>query len=377
MSDKTQKKLILIVDDEPDLCRFTAIGLKKLGYDVLTALDGQNALSLIEENKPDLVLMDIGLAGEVDGIEVSKQISLRWHVPVVYLTGRIDDKTFNRAKETGPFGYVVKPVEYTELRITIEIALYKAEVENKLRELNQMLEQANQTLKDFAHTVSHDLKSPLNSARRLAEWISINYANKMDKNDREYVDLLMTRLARMRNLIDDVLQYSSVGYAEEQKIQVNLNEIIQNVIDMIAPPENITITVENELPVIVCGQARIMQVFQNLLGNAIKYMNKPSGKIKIACVEENDFWKFSIVDNGPGIEEEYFKKIFEMFQRLVTKDKVEGSGIGLSTVKKIVEMYGGRIWVESKLREGSTFFFTLPKQKTEITNTELQAAAAS
>ena len=374
----TQNKQILIVDDEPDFCKITALGLRNLGYDILTATDGQKALDSVRENKPDLVLMDIGLAGERDGIEVSKQISLHWQIPVVYLTGHTDDKTISRAKVTEPFGYVVKPVDYTELRITIEIALYKAEMEGKLKQLNQKLEQANQTLKDFAHTVSHDLKSPLNSARRLAEWISTKYANKMDnEDDRESINLLITRMDRMRNLIDGVLQYSSVGYAEEQRVRVNLNELVQDVIDMIAPPGNIIITVENELPVIECGQSRIMQVFQNLLSNAVKYMDKPQGQVRIGCVEEENLWKFSVVDNGPGIEEKYFEKIFQLFQRLAVQDAVESSGIGLSTVKKIVEMYGGRVWVESKPPEGSTFFFTLPKQGTEVTSAKLQANAVS
>jgi len=372
----TQTKRILIVDDEPDFCRLTAIGLRKLGYDVLTATDVPKAFDLVIENRPDLVLMDIGLTGEIDGIEVSKQIRSTWQIPFVYLTGHTDDKTLNRAKATEPFGYVVKPVDYAELRITIEIALYKAEMESKLKQLNQKLEQANQTLKDFAHTVSHDLKAPLNSVRRLAESISVNFSNKLDEEDREQINLLIARVDRMRNLIDGVLQYSSIGYAEEQRVHVNLNELVQDVIDMVDPPENITITIENELPVIECGQTRIMQVFLNLLSNAVKYMDKLNGKIKIACVEENDFWKFSVADNGPGIEEKYFNKIFEAFKTLLSRNAHESTGLGLSTVKKIVEMYGGKVWVESKIGEGSIFLFTLPKQEA-ATSAKLWSNASS
>lgn len=372
-----QKKRIVIVDDEPDFCKLTALGLRELGYDVLTATDGQKALNLITENRPDLVLMDIGLTGEGDGIELSKQINSYWQIPVVYLTGHTDDETLNRAKATEPFGFVVKPVDCRELRITIEIALYKAKMESKLKQLNQKLEQANQTQKDFAHVVSHDLKAPLNGIRILAEWISTNCANKMNKDDKEQINLLITRVDRMRNLIDGILQYSSVGHAEEERVHVNLNELVRDVIDMTAPPENITITVENELPVIKCGQTRIMQVFQNLLSNAIKYMDKPTGVIKIACVEENDYWKFSIADNGPGIEEKYFDKIFELFRTLLPRNTNESTGIGLSTVKKIVEMYGGRVWVESKIGEGSIFFFTLPKQEAVAASTKLYSNASS
>lgn len=369
-------KKILLVDDDPDFCKVTAFRLKKLGYGVLSATNGQQAIDIIEEYKPNLVLMDIKLVGESDGIEVARQISIHWQIPVIYLTAHTDGKTFSRAKETEPFGYAIKPVDYTELKATIEIVLHKAETESKLRRLNKDFEQANQELKCFAHTVSHDLKSPLRGIKRLAEWISTNHANKLDKNDREQLNLLMNRVDRMYNLIEGVLEYSSVGYAEEEQVQVNLNKLVHDVIDMISPPENITITVEKELPTIESGQTRIMQVFENLLSNAVKYMDKPAGKIEIACVEEKDFWKFSVADNGPGIEEKYFEKIFQIFQVLSTNEESRSSGIGLSTVKKIAEMYGGKIWVESKPGQGSTFFFTLPKQKTAVEHTERPVRSA-
>jgi signal transduction histidine kinase len=105
-----------------------------------------------------------------------------------------------------------------------------------------------------------------------------------------------------------------------------------------------------------------MQVFQNLLSNAVKYMDKPKGLIKVGCVEEDSFWKFNITDNGPGIEEKHFERIFQMFQTLAPRDEFESTGVGLTVTKKIVELYKGKIWVESKVGEGSTFFFTLPKQ---------------
>ena len=146
----------------------------------------------------------------------------------------------------------------------------------------------------------------------------------------------------------------------EEKIQVDLNKVLQDIIEMLSPPENIEIKVENKLPTILCEQTRIIQVFENLLSNAVKYMDKPRGQIRIGCVQENGFWKFSVADNGIGIVEKDFKRIFQIFQTLSVRDKVESTGIGLSIVKKIVEMYGGRIWVESEPGNGSTFFFTFP-----------------
>jgi PAS domain S-box-containing protein len=246
------------------------------------------------------------------------------------------------------------------------------DLESSVRELNR----SNKELQDFAQVTAHDLKSPLRAIGALAHWISTDYADKFDEDGREQMELLTDRVKRMHNLIEAILQYSRVGHEKERHVQVNLNELVPEVIDMVAPPRNIAITIENHLPVIECEETRIMQVFQNLLSNAVKYLDKPQGQIRIGCVEEDGFWKFSVADNGPGIEEKYFKKIFEIFQTLSPRDQVANTGIGLSIVKKIVKVYGGSVWVESKPGEGSTFIFTLPKQQEETTDAKLKANIA-
>lgn len=235
--------------------------------------------------------------------------------------------------------------------------------ENKKAKLIEEVESINRELEDFAYIVSHDLKAPLRGIKTLADWISTDYADKFDQEGREQMDLLLKRVDRMHNLIDGILQYSRVGRIKERKANINLNKLVAGVIDMIAPPENITITIENDLPIIEFEQTRISQVFQNLLSNAIKYMDKPQGQIRIGCIEEDEFWKFSIADNGPGIEQKYFDRIFQIFQTLSSRDEFESTGIGLTLVKKIVELYGGKVWVESKRGEGSKFLFTLPIQE--------------
>ncbi len=236
--------------------------------------------------------------------------------------------------------------------------------EQRQVQLLEQLEKINQELGDFAYIVSHDLKAPLRGIKTLVDWITSDHANKLSDDSKEQMNLLVKRVDRMQSLINGILQYSRVGRVEEEKAVVDLNELLTEIIDMVAPPDNVKITVENELPAIVCGRTRIMQVFQNLLSNAVKYMDKPDGWIKIGCVEENGFWKFSIADNGPGIEEKYFEKVFKIFQTLLPRDEVESTGIGLTVVKKIVKMYEGNIWVESEPGNGCTFFFTLPKKLT-------------
>jgi PAS domain S-box-containing protein len=234
------------------------------------------------------------------------------------------------------------------------------QAEEKKAELLKEVESVNQELKDFAYIVSHDLKAPLRAISTLANWISTDYKDKLDEEGQQQLDLMVKRAIRMNALINGILEYSRVGRIKEKRIEVDINDLVKEVIEMIVPPENITVTVENELPTIVCEKTRIMEVFQNLLSNAVKFMDKPRGIIKIGSIVDDGYWKFSISDNGPGIEEEYFDKIFQMFQTLSSADEHESTGVGLTLVKKIVTMYGGNIWVESEVGHGSTFFFTLP-----------------
>jgi PAS domain S-box-containing protein len=257
-----------------------------------------------------------------------------------------------------------------------DITDYK-KAEERQAQLLKELESANRELKDFAYVASHDLKAPLRGIKTLAEWLSADYADKLGEQGKEQMGLLLRRVERMHNLIEGILQYSRVGRVQENRAAVNLNKLMSEIIDTLAPPANITITVENELPTIESELTRITQVFQNLMSNAIKYMDKPQGQIKVSCVEEDGFWKFGVADNGPGIEEKHFERIFQIFQTLSSRDDFESTGIGLTITKKIVELYGGKIWVESKVGEGSTFFFTLPKQKMGVKDENYETSVVS
>jgi signal transduction histidine kinase len=243
----------------------------------------------------------------------------------------------------------------------------------KQTELLEKVDNINKELKDFASIVSHDLKAPLRGIKSLATWIFDDCSDKLGEQAKEQMNLLLGRVEKMHNLIEGVLQYSRAGRTEEQMVQVNLDTFIPETIDMLVPPENISITIEDNMPAIECAETHVMQLFQNLLSNAIKYMDKPKGQIKVGCVEQDGFWKFSIADNGPGIEEKNFEKIFKMFHTLSVSEEVEGTGVGLTVAKKIVELYGGNIWVESQIGKGSTFYFTLPKQETGVNNAKLEA----
>ncbi|MDX8380367.1 MAG: PAS domain S-box protein [Gallionella sp.] len=236
----------------------------------------------------------------------------------------------------------------------------RKQVEAQQGRLMQEIESANEELKNFAYVVSHDLKAPLRAISSLANWISTDYTDKFDEEGRAHMQLLISRVHRMDSLIDGILLYSRVGQVKETMVAVDLGQLVPEVIDSLAPPAGITIIIENSLPTLMTEPTRIQQVFQNLLSNAIKYMGKPEGEIRIACRKEGKKWQFSVSDNGVGIKQPYFVKIFQLFQTLAPRDRVESSGVGLALVKKIVEMYGGCVWVESIVGEGCTFFFTLP-----------------
>jgi PAS domain S-box-containing protein len=237
----------------------------------------------------------------------------------------------------------------------------RKQMEAELTERAAQLEAANQELADFAYIVSHDLKAPLRAISQLATWLSADYADALDESGREMLQLIAGRAKRMQGLIDGILRYSRIGRVRESETLVDLYAVVQETIDMLFPPQSIQITVEGGWPCVVGEKTRLGQVFENLLDNAIKFMDKPEGQISIGCMDEGTHWLFHVTDNGPGIEEEHYPKLFQLFQTLAPRDQFESTGVGLAVVKKTVELWGGSIWVESTVGQGSTFYFTLPK----------------
>ncbi len=243
------------------------------------------------------------------------------------------------------------------------------------RSAERAVSDVNRELREFAYIISHDLKAPLRAIRTIADWLRADYADKLDAQGKEYVTLLTNRANRMQNLIDGVLQYSRIGRTEQGTVPVDLAQVVPEIVENLGAPEHITVHIENGLPTVDADPTRITQVFQNLLSNAIKYMDKPQGRITVACAEQGSFWQFRISDNGPGIEAKDFERIFKLFQTLGRRDDSDSTGIGLTIAKKIVELYGGRIWVESEVGQGSTFFFTFPKRSAAVAAEPLQTCA--
>jgi|GEM_PF-1324161 PAS domain S-box-containing protein len=237
----------------------------------------------------------------------------------------------------------------------------RKEIEAQKESLLGELESVNQELRDFAYIVSHDLKAPLRSIGSLSDWLIQDYEEVIDAEGKELLQLLKARIGRMHGLIEGVLQYSKVGRLKDEKEQVDINIVVAETIDLLDPPSNVEVKVNPNLPTVSYDRVRLQQVFQNLLSNAIKFLDKPKGLLEVVFKEDDSFYYFSVKDNGPGIEDAYFQKIFQIFQTLRAKDNYESTGIGLSIVKRIVELNGGSISVSSEVGVGSTFSFTIPK----------------
>jgi two-component system sensor kinase FixL len=252
--------------------------------------------------------------------------------------------------------------DITEHRLAEEaIRTLNVELEQRVHQRTAELETANNELQNFAYVVSHDLKAPLRAISRLVQWLVEDYATAFDDKGKELAVLLVGRVKRLDEMIDGILEYSRIGRMVRQTESVDLNGLLSEVIDLLAPPPAIRIEIAPELPTMVGDKIRIQQVFANLIGNAIKFIDKSQGEVAVGCADDGAFWRFSVTDNGPGIDPKYHEKIFQIFQTLQSRDDVESTGIGLSIVKKIVEFYGGKVWVESRTGKGSTFFFTFPK----------------
>ena len=233
----------------------------------------------------------------------------------------------------------------------------------ELEEKSSQLSDSNKELREFAYIVSHDLKAPLRAINQLSHWLSSDYKDTFDKEGKEMLSLMSSRVKRMDRLIDGILQYSRVGRVQKEEA-INFNILVKDVITSLSAHKNIEIKIVNILPEYLGDTTRFSQLFQNLISNSIKFSDKQKGEINIACNDEGKHWKFCVKDNGPGIEEKYFNKAFQLFHTLHARDKQEGTGVGLSLVKKIVTFYKGEIWLESIVGEGTTVFFTLPKINT-------------
>ncbi len=237
-----------------------------------------------------------------------------------------------------------------------------------LHEYSKRLERSNAELKQIGYAASHDLKEPLRMIANYLELLDKRYDGKvLDKTAKEFIDIAVKSSIQMKELIDDMLEYSRIDLAIEKCTLVDMNQVVNKAISNlnVAIEEAQAVIELDNLSTITADEHRMVQLMQNLLSNAIKFRGKERPRIHISCSNGGSYWQFSVQDNGIGIDMQYAEKIFELFRRLNNKEEYPGTGIGLSIAKKIVEQHEGRIWVESEIGKGSTFYFTIPTSWTQ------------
>jgi PAS domain S-box-containing protein len=337
---------LIEVDNEDVIQMVNQSFCKMSGYDS-DELIGKIASDVIKLKSENIILEknEKRLQGESDSYEVE-----------------ITDKNKNRKYWliSGAPRYSDSGKVIGSIGIHLDITNQKG-LELQKEKLVSELENSNQGLQEYAHIVSHDLKSPLRSISALATWLYEDYKDILDEGGKQNLELMQEKVASMDKLIHGILEYSAANSFELDDSKVDLNTVITDIVETIYIPENVKLVVPKTLPTIVADRIKMHQVFQNIIGNAVVHIEKEIGVVEVLFKDLGNQWQFTISDNGVGIPKEYHQKIFDMFQSVSTNER--STGIGLSIVKKIVDRYSGTVWVDSIVGEGTQFHFTIKKNE--------------
>lgn len=375
---------ILVVDDVPENVQLLFDLLVERGYDVRRVINGRQALNAVRSDPPDLILLDI-MMPQMDGYQVCRELKQSpdsREIPVIFLTALNEVSDLVKAFEVGGVDYINKPVEVTEVLTRVENQLslvrHKRELaeknewlqreirqrqcaEQQLKDLNQELLRSNRELEQFAYVVSHDLQQPLSTISATAQLLLMK-AQRLDLDGAmRYAKRILEATQRMHDLIRDLLAYARLGSRELELQAIDCNDLMVQVLEDLRKTisETDARVIYRGLPRVTGDRRQLIELFQNLISNAIKYSREFPPQIEITAAETDDGWQFGIADNGIGIDSQHFDEIFQIFKRLHDTQEYPGTGIGLAICKKIVEYHCGQIWVDSQVGVGSTFYFTV------------------
>ena len=239
----------------------------------------------------------------------------------------------------------------------------KNEIHSLYKNLNDKSKEVlllNSELRTVTYNLSHSIKTPLHGINQISQWLKEDYKDSIGSDAQELLNMLTYRVEKLNAIIDNLLEYTDIKVKLEKLSKLDLNYVLKNLINFLNVPQNIEINIARNMPHLKIEKKYIESIFTNLIENSIKFMDKEKGRIEVGFVELNKEYMFFIRDNGPGIEEKYFEKIFTMFHSINNNESIENLGVGLALTKKIVELHGGTIHIESKIKEGTTVFFTLP-----------------
>ena len=239
----------------------------------------------------------------------------------------------------------------------------KNEIHSLYKNLNDKSKEVlllNSELRTVTYNLSHSIKTPLHGINQISQWLKEDYKDSIGSDAQELLNMLTYRVEKLNAIIDNLLEYTDIKVKLEKLSKLDLNYVLKNLINFLNVPQNIEINIARNMPHLKIEKKYIESIFTNLIENSIKFMDKEKGRIEVGFVELNKEYMFFVRDNGPGIEEKYFEKIFTMFHSINNSESIENLGVGLALTKKIVELHGGTIHIESKIKEGTTVFFTLP-----------------
>jgi PAS domain S-box-containing protein len=369
----TRGQLKIKMNAKTEISSSTALteSLMKIIPDGLLVLDTSNSIAL--GNAAVSKLLGFSRAEELNGLHIHKIFACAEAADEFLRTLNTDghsedcENTFVRLNGTSFTGLYTGALiqtggskEFSKLILIRDISSQKR-AEKKLADYTRLLEKSNKELDQFAYIISHDLKAPLRAISNLSLWLREDLGTSLSEENAQNLTMLRGRVVRMESLINGVLEYSKIGRVNVTAESVDTFLLLGEILEMLSPPSHVQVEINSNLPVIEAPKTMLLQVFSNLIGNAIKYNDKEKALVRITCREYEGGHEFSVSDNGPGIPEEFQEKIFVIFQTLQSKDKFESTGIGLTIVKRILEDRGGSIRVESSAGQGSTFIFNWPK----------------
>jgi two-component system, sensor histidine kinase and response regulator len=378
-------KLLYLEDNPVDATRVQGI-LKKseTPIDVHWVQTLEKALQSLEHDKYDAILSDLNVT-DSSGLNTFSQIKgSSPETPIVILSSSFDgEEVALEAIQKGAQDFVVKNLSEAEL--LRRVILHSMERKKLELELRQMIDRLNRTIDElvrtnselerFVYLASHDLREPLRTVRLYGDLLEQEAGEKLNADARSYLSTMVSSSKRMEDLVLDVLAYSRVSTQGRKLTNVDFNLLLERVLENLSASilESKARITHDPLPTLRVNDTEFLQVFQNLIGNAIKFRDGREPAVHISARRVDESWLFVVKDNGIGIEPRYHDKIFEIFQRLHTMDAYSGTGIGLAICRKVVENHGGRIWVESRPNEGSEFHFTVPVHRSD--SQELATAA--
>jgi signal transduction histidine kinase len=357
------KVRVLLVEDEPADVELVLRAMRQAGFEASEdiAQTAEEFTALVRKNSYDVILADYKLPNwnGMESVEILRREGL--DVPVILVSGALGELTAVDCIKQGAADYVLKD-HLARLPGAVRRAMREKGLRRDHKQGQEDLARSNRDLEQFAYVASHDLQEPLRMVATYTQLLAERYQGKLDSDADKYIHYAVDGALRMQKLVQDLLAFSRVGRQGAAPCSTDCNGVLQAALKNLqaAIQESGAVLQYAQLPVVMADSSQLVQVFQNLIGNAIKFRGAEPPSIRVSAEAKGKEWVFSVADNGIGIAAEHRENVFVIFRRLHTRAEYPGNGIGLSICKKIIEQHGGRIWVESEPGQGSNFQFTLP-----------------